>query len=486
MENIMQRLNSAYIGGEFVAVRGSETVEVANPATEEVIGAVTLGNREDAKRAIAAANRAQSMLRHTGKAERIDMLRRLQSAVLKHTDRIREVTIDEYGAPQARAQWVSRYASQCFENAAQILQDYPLVRAAGGASVVMEPVGVAALIAPWNSTAGTVCSKLASALAAGCASVIKPSELSPIQTQVLCEALHEAGLPPGVFNVVLGRGTDVGDEISTSAGIARISFTGSTQTGKTIARAALETMKRVSLALSGKSAAIVLDDADLASALPLAVNAAFMNNGQACVAGSRLLVPRARMAEVVRLVQGIVAGMVVGDPRDPATTLGPLASQGQFERVQHYIRRGREQGAELVAGGEGRPDGITRGWFVRPTVFANVRNDMDIAREEIFGPVLSILAYDSEQEAIAIANDSIYGLHGYIFSAQPRRARDIADSLQVGTVLINRIDPDMLAPFGGVKQSGIGREFGAAGLEAFLEPKTIAMPVAAAGNEKGK
>jgi aldehyde dehydrogenase (NAD+) len=469
----MWNINQAYIDGAFVSVQGREVVEVINPATEQLIGTATLGNRDDAKRAIAAAQRAQQTLGRTTKAERIDMLRRLQSAVLARTEQIQDTTIEEYGAPLARSKWISQYASQCFANAAQTLENYELTRRVGGATVFMEPVGVAGLIAPWNSTAGTICSKLASAIAAGCASVIKPSELSPIQSQVVAEALHDAGLPAGVFNILLGRGADVGDEISTSPGIAKISFTGSTPTGKLIARAGVETMKRVSLALTGKSATIVLDDADLASAVPLALNAAFMNNGQACVAGTRLLVPRARLDEIVELVEATAATLRIGDPRDPSTAIGPLVNRAQYDRVQGFIRRGQEQGATLIVGGEGRPDGLEKGYFVKPTVFANVRNNMDIAREEIFGPVLSILTYENEDEAIYIANDSIYGLQAYVFSSQRERASRVAARLEAGTVLINGIKPELLAPFGGFKQSGIGREFGVFGMEAFLEAKTI-------------
>jgi aldehyde dehydrogenase (NAD+) len=467
------RIDQAYINGAFVRVQGSDTVESVNPATGQVIGSATLANRDDARLAIAAARQAQDYLRQTSKAERIDMLQRLQAAVLAHADRIRDVTIEEYGGPLARARWISEYASQCFANTAEALARHEPVQRIGAATVLMQPVGVAALIAPWNSSAGSICSKLASALAAGCASVIKPSELSPIQAQVVAEALHEAGLPPGVFNIVVGRGSDVGDELSRHPDVAKISFTGSTATGKLIARAGIETMKRVSLALTGKSASILLDDADLASAVPLAVNAAFMNNGQACVAGSRLLAPRARMDEIGERLRSIVAGMRVGDPRDPATVIGPLASQAQYERIQDYIRRGLAQGATLIAGGEGKPAGADAGYFVRPTVFTNVRNDMDIAREEIFGPVLSVIGYDDEEDAIRIANDSIYGLQAYVFSSNAQRAAQIAPRLEAGTVLINRIAPELLAPFGGVKQSGIGREFGVFGLDAFLEPKTI-------------
>ncbi|MFM0436053.1 aldehyde dehydrogenase family protein [Paraburkholderia strydomiana] len=469
----MWNIDKAYIDGKFVPVHGDEVIETTNPSTEQVIGTATLANRDDARRAIAAAQRAQQTLARTSKAERIDMLMRLQTAVLASTERIRDATIDEYGGPVARAQWVSEYASQCFANTAKALDDYPLTRRVGDATVFMAPVGVAGLIAPWNSTAGTICSKLASAIAAGCASVIKPSELSPIQTMVVAEALHDAGLPPGVFNILLGRGADVGDEISTNPGVAKISFTGSTPTGKLIARAGLETMKRVSLSLTGKSASVLLDDADLSSAIPLALNAAFMNNGQACVAGTRLLVPRSRLDEVIEQVKAAVATMRVGDPRDPSTVVGPLVNRAQYDRVQRFIRRGIEQGALLVTGGEGRPAGLDKGYFVNPTVFAGVRNDMDIAREEIFGPVLSILEYENENDAIRIANDSVYGLQAYVFSSQTGRAERVASQLEAGTVLINRIKPELLAPFGGLKQSGLGREFGVFGLEAFLEPKSI-------------
>jgi aldehyde dehydrogenase (NAD+) len=470
----MWNINQAYINGAFVPVQGRERLEIVNPATEQVIGTVTLADREDARRAIAAANRAQPALAASSKAQRIEMLKELQAAVLARTDRIRDVTIEEYGGPLSRSQWVSNYASQCFATTAEALRAYAFERLMGEATVVMEPVGVAALITPWNAAAGSICSKLASAIAAGCASVIKPSELGPLQAQVVTEALHEAGLPAGAFNVLLGRGGDVGDEFTTSAGVAKISFTGSTHTGSLIARAGVETMKRVSLALSGKSATVLLDDANMATAVPMALQAAFMNNGQACVAGTRLLVPHAHMAEAIERLQAAVAGMRVGDPRDATTAIGPLASEAQFERVQQFIRRGLDEGATLVAGGEGRPDGLGKGWFVRPTVFTGVRNDMDIAREEIFGPVLSVIGYGSDDEAIAIANDSAYGLQAYVFSSQAQRAWRVASRLRAGTVLVNRITPELSAPFGGVKTSGIGREFGVFGMEAFLEPKTVA------------
>jgi aldehyde dehydrogenase (NAD+) len=470
----MWHIQEAYIDGAFVRVEGQEEIDIVSPATEEVVGRLTLANREDAKRAIAAAGGAQSGLGRTTPAERITMLRRLQDTMLYCSSAIRDATIEEYGGPVARAQWVANYAAQCFAIAAELLEDYAFTYQVGTARVHMIPAGVSALIAPWNSTAGTICSKLASAIAAGCAVVIKPSELSPLQTQVVTEAIHAAGLPAGAVNVVIGRGYDVGDELSTNEQIQRISFTGSTATGKLIARAGLATMKRVSLALSGKSASVVLDDADLGRAIPLAIRAAFTNSGQACVAGTRLLIPRSRMTEALERVRREVDALRVGDPHDPHTSIGPLVNAAQVERIQRFIQRGKEQGATLIAGGEGRPEGLTRGWYVRPTVFADVRNDMDIAREEIFGPVLSILPYDNEEEAVAMANDSPYGLQAYVFSADAVRADRVAGRLQAGMVLINRVDPELMAPFGGVKQSGIGREFGLAGLEAFLEVKTVA------------
>jgi aldehyde dehydrogenase (NAD+) len=469
----MRHFDHAYIGGQFVPVLGTETLQAIDPTTERVIGTATLANREDARRAIAAARDAQPTLGRTTKAERIAMLKRLQAAVLARTDDIRDTTLDEYGGPLSRARWVSQYASQSFANAIAVLEDYDFVRQVGHAEVVMEPVGVSALIVPWNSVAGTMCSKLASALAAGCASIIKPSEFSPLQTRVVAEAFHDADLPPGVVNVLLGRGSDVGDELSTNPGVARISFTGSTPTGKLIARAAVDTMKRVSLALTGKSATVLLDDADFRTTVPLALNAAFMNNGQACVAGTRLLVPRARQAEVLDLVRQAVAALRVGDPRDPETAIGPMASRAQYDRIQHYIRLGLDEGATLVTGGEGRPQGLDTGFFVKPTVFADVHGGMAIARDEIFGPVLSILAYDDEDDAVRIANDSAYGLQAYVFSSQPERARRVALRLDVGSVLINRIAPDVLAPLGGIKQSGVGRELGRFGFESFLEPKAL-------------
>ena len=315
--------------------------------------------------------------------------------------------------------------------------------------------------------------RFAAALAAGCTTVIKPSEMSALQTQIVTQALHEADLPPGVFNIVTGRGDSVGAQISSHPDVAKISFTGSTVVGKTILRTGADTLKRVTLELGGKSPVVVLDDADFAQAVPLALQAGFMNSGQACIAGTRILVPHRRLAEFEALVRDEVARTQSGDPRDPRTTVGPMVSQKQWERVQRYIRIGIDEGARLIAGGEGRPAGLDAGWFIKPTVFSDVTNDMTIAREEIFGPVLSIIAYGDVEEAIAIANDTNYGLQAYVFSQDKARAHEVASRIEAGRVLVNTLAHEPAAPFGGFKQSGIGREYGAYGIEAFLEPKAV-------------
>ncbi len=469
----MRNIDQIYIDGAFVRPHGAERFPLVNPTTEEVIGHVVLADIEDTRRAIAAAKAALPAFSRTSKTQRVAMLERLHAAVIARAEALRDATIAEYGGPASRASWVSQYAAQAFLDAARTLESYEFERRAGSSIVVMEPVGVSVLITPWNSNAGSICSKLAMAIAAGCTTVIKPSEMSAIQTQIVAEAFHEADLPAGIVNIINGRGDVVGTELSTNPDVARISFTGSTGTGKIIARQALDTMKRVSLALGGKSPTILLEDADFEKAVPAALNIAFQNNGQACIAGSRLLVPHKRLAQVVELVKAAVAAMKVGDPADPATTIGPLANRSQFERVQAYISRGLEQGATLVAGGEGRPKGLDRGYFVKPTVFANVSNAMTIAQEEIFGPVLSVITYRDEDEAVAIANDSAFGLHAYVFSSDMQHAQSIARRLEAGRVAINGMQHDALAPFGGYKQSGVGREFGLFGLESFLEAKTV-------------
>lgn len=469
----MQIIDKIYIDGAFVTPHGDELFNLFNPATEQVIGQVRLADAQDARDAIAAAKRAFPAFSRTGKRERIDMLRRMHEAVAAKEDDLYEAITEEYGAPVSRGRWMAQHASNVLLEAAKVLQDYAFTRRAGIAEVVMQPLGVAGLITPWNSNAGFICGKLATALAAGCTAVIKPSEMSAIQTRIVTEALHDAGLPPGLFNIVTGRGETVGAQISSHPDVAKLSFTGSTSVGKTILRAGAETLKRVTLELGGKSPVLVLDDANFDEVVPLAIQAGFMNSGQACIAGTRILVPQQRLAEFEARVQQEVARTQAGDPRDPRTTVGPMVSQKQWERVQRYIRIGIDSGARLIAGGEGRPDGIDAGWFVRPTVFSDVANDMAIAREEIFGPVLSIIAYRDTEEAVAIANDTNYGLQAYVFSADSQRARELALRIEAGRVLVNTLAHEPNAPFGGFKQSGIGREYGTFGLEAFLEPKAI-------------
>lgn len=469
----MRLIDQIYIDGAFVTPHGSELFDLYNPATAQVIGRVRLADAEDARRAIAAAKRAFRSFSGTDKAVRLGMLRRMHESVSAHADELTEAVIEEYGAPMSRARWMAAHASNVLLDAAKVLESYDFTLRAGIADVVMQPLGVAGLITPWNSDAGFICGKLAAAIAAGCTAVVKPSEMSAIQTQIITRALHEAGLPPGVFNIVTGRGEVVGAEISAHPDVAKISFTGSTVVGKTILRAGAETLKRVTLELGGKSPFVILDDANLAEAVPLAIQAGFMNSGQACIAGTRILVPVGRLEEFEVLAKAAVEQTRAGDPRDPKTDIGPMVSQKQWERVQRYIRIGIDEGAKLLAGGEGRPQGLEAGWFVRPTVFTSVRNDMTIAREEIFGPVLSIITYRNEEEAIAIANDTAYGLQAYVMSSHMARARSVASRIEAGRVLINTLAHEPLAPFGGFKQSGIGREYGRFGLEAFLEPKSI-------------
>lgn len=469
----MRSIDKIYIDGRFVTPHGQELFDLHNPATEEIIGQVRLGDRIDAQAAVVAAKRTFPAFSRTGKTERIAMLQRLHEAVAKRAEALAAAMIEEYGAPQYFVDFSARRAGSVFLDMAQTLEAFDFTETIGRAKVTLQPIGVVAAITPWNSNYGFICGKLATAIAAGCTIVIKPSEMSAIQTQILAEALHEAGLPAGVFNIVNGRGDVVGAELSTHPDVAKISFTGSTAVGRSILRAASETMKRVTLELGGKGPNIILEDADLDAAIPTAVMMGFNNSGQACVAGTRILAPRSRMAEILPRLKAAVAAIKVGETIDPVVMIGPMVSQKQYDRVQGYIRLGLGEGAELLMGGEGRPEGLNRGWFVRPTVFAGVSNDMRIAREEIFGPVLCVIPYENEDEAIAIANDTSYGLQAYVASADPAHANQVAERLESGRVVINGAPHEPLAPFGGFKQSGIGREYGRFGLETHLEARAI-------------
>ncbi|WAC15249.1 aldehyde dehydrogenase family protein [Dyadobacter pollutisoli] len=469
----MKTIDKIYVNGAFVTPHGTELFHLINPSTNQLISQVTLGDEEDTRLAIASAKAAFKQFSKTTKAERITYLQRLHEAVSKRESELVAIMVEEYGGTLQFSKMSVSNAINSFTQTIETLQNFDFEKTVGNSRVRLEPLGVAGIITPWNSSNSFVCSKLATAIAAGCTAVIKPSEMSAMQTQVLVECLHEAGLPAGVFNVVNGRGDVVGAEITRHRDIAKVSFTGSTLVGKAIARSAVDTMKRVTLELGGKSPNILLDDADFEKAIPLAVMAAYMNSGQACVAGTRLLVPENRLEEVNAMVKAVVEKVKVGNPQQEDTTVGPLVSKKQYDRVQQYIKLGQEEGAQLLIGGEGQPEGLEAGNFVKPTVFTGVNNQMRIAREEIFGPVLSILTYKTEEEAIEIANDTDYGLQAYVSSSDTERAQRVAAQISAGRVLINGLFHDPLAPFGGFKQSGVGREFGVYGLEAYLEPKTV-------------
>lgn len=469
----MKLIDKIYINGIFEKPHGTEVADLINPATNQLIGQVTLADKQDVDKAVAAAKTAFKSFSKTTRPQRLIYLQQLHDAVMKRQDELIQATIEEYGAPAQRAVWSNQMAAQSFLHFKEVLEDFDFVKQTGKSKVILEPVGVTAIFTSWNSNAGAICVKLAAVIAAGCTAVIKPSEMSAIQTQILTECFHDAGLPAGVINIINGLGHIVGPELSRHRDIVKIAFTGSTQVGKMIAREAVDTMKRVLLELSGKSPNVILDDADFTTAIPMALNGCFMNSGQACVAASRLIVPENRLQEVKQLVIQAMQQVKVGDPKDESTTIGPLASIKQYERVQQYIKSGIEEGAELLIGGEGHPEGLAQGNFVKPTVFINVNPEMRIAKEEIFGPVLSIFTYQTQQEAIELANDSIYGLMAYVSSSNIESANQVASELVAGRVLINTLHHDPFAPFGGFKESGIGREGGIYGLEEFLEPKAI-------------
>src|SRR6476661_2314365 len=469
----MKTITKHYIDGAFVESHGRETMDVISPTTGKLIGRVTLADVEDTRRAVAAAKGAFVDFSRSTKEERAKILRRLHEASSARIDDLTSAMVEEYGGVIQFASLIVQSGINAFLAAEHALQELPLVRNWGKTTVTLEPVGVAALITPWNANALFLCAKLASAVAAGCTVVIKPSELSSLQTQVWLDCLHEARLPQGLYNVVTGRGDVVGAELVRNPDVAKISFTGSVGVGKTIMRDGAATMKRVTLELGGKSPNILLDDVVFDKAIPTALGIAFLNSGQACAAGTRLLVPKSRLDAVKRGIRDAMGAFTVGDPADPRTAVGPMVSQKQYERVQSYIRKGIDEGAEVLVGGEGHPPGLEAGYFVKPTVFVNVKNDMTIAQEEIFGPVLCVIAYDSEDEAIRIANDSKYGLHSCVLGTDLQRARRVASQIRAGRVVINGMTDDPQAPWVGFKYSGFGREYGQYGIEAFLETRAI-------------
>jgi aldehyde dehydrogenase (NAD+) len=469
----VKTLTTHYIDGAFVESHGHEVMDIVRPTDGKVIGRVTLADEEDTRRAIAAAKRAFTTYGRSTKEERIGILRRLHQAISARIDDLTAAMVEEYGGVVQFARVIVESGVNAFPAAEKGLEELPLTQSRGKTTVTLEPVGVAGLITAWNANALFICLKLASAVAAGCTVVLKPSELSSLQTEVMIECLEAAKLPKGVCNVVIGRGDVVGAELVRNPDVAKISFTGSVAVGQSIMRDGAATMKRVTLELGGKSPTILLDDAVLDKAIPAALILAFMNSGQACAAGTRLLVPKSRLDAVKRAIVDAMPSFAVGAPADPKTGVGPMVSQKQYERIQSYIHKGIEEGAEVLVGGEGHPPGFESGYFVKPTVFVNVRNDMTIAQEEIFGPVLCVIAYDSEDEAIQIANDSKYGLHAAVLGTDLQRARRVASQIRAGRVVINGMTDDPQAPWGGFKFSGVGREYGQNGMEAFLETRAI-------------
>lgn len=469
----MQRLQF-YIDGAWVDPAVPCRLCVSNPATEETFAQISLGSAADVERAVQAARRAFAGWSETGVQERLAFLHRIIEGFKARLPELARTMTLEMGAPITFS--TERQATVAlfhFEEAARVLADYPFEQRMGAGIVRREPIGVCGLITPWNWPLNQVASKVAPALATGCTVVLKPSEVAPLSSMLFAEIVHAAGLPPGVFNLVNGDGPTVGEAIASHPGVDMVSFTGSTAAGVRVAKLAADTVKRVAQELGGKSANIILPDTDLPAAVKQGVLACYTNAGQNCQSPTRMLVPRAQREAAFEAARDAVAGIRLGDPLDPASTMGPLVSRAQFEKVQALIRAGMDEGATLVAGGTGRAEPHERGWYVRPTVFGDVTPSMRIAREEIFGPVLAILSYDSEDEAVAMANDTPFGLAGFVQSKDLKRARAVANRLRAGRVYLNGAPFDRSLPFGGYKQSGNGREFGIFGFEEYLEVKAI-------------
>jgi aldehyde dehydrogenase (NAD+) len=470
----MQDKLKFYIDGSWVTPFTPKTLDVKNPATEEAYARISLGSKADVDKAVIAARRAFETFSRTTREERLALMQKIVETYQKHYGEVVETISREMGAPL----WLSKAAQAAtglahFGEAMRVLKEFRFERVVGTTAITYEPVGVCGLITPWNWPINQITCKVAPALAAGCTMVLKPSEVAPMSALLFAEILAEAGVPAGVFNLVNGDGPGVGEAMSAHPGIDMMSFTGSTRAGIAVAKAAADTVKRVSQELGGKSANLILDDADLSKAVPEGIQACFMNSGQSCNAPTRMFVPRAKQAQAIDLAKATAAKVKVGDPYAEGTTIGPVVSETQWNKIQALIQKGIDEGATLVTGGLGRPEGLASGYYVRPTVFADVKNDMTIAREEIFGPVLAILPYDTEADAIRQANDTIYGLSGYVQSGDLSHARKVAAQLRTGNVHLNGTAVDFKAPFGGYKQSGNGREWGEAGFEEFLEVKAV-------------
>ncbi|MBB3256612.1 betaine-aldehyde dehydrogenase [Paraburkholderia bannensis] len=474
----MKQFDQLYINGQWVAPQGKGTIDVIDSGTEAIMGRIPEGVDADAEAAIAAARAAFDAWSTTPAAERGAYLQKIADKLKARTDELAQLIAGEVGMPLKLARAI-QVGGPVYNWAAyaKLANEFQYEERVGNSLVVREPVGVVAAITPWNYPLNQITLKVAAALAAGCTVVLKPSEIAPLNAFVLAEAIHEAGLPAGVFNLVSGYGPVVGELMARHPEVDMVSFTGSTRAGKRVSEVASASVKRVSLELGGKSASVVLDDADFAAAVKGTVGACFLNSGQTCSAHTRMIVPESRYEEARELAKAAAEAYTVADPRDEKAKLGPLASKAQQERVRHYIERGIADGAELVTGGAGMPEGLTRGFFVKPTVFGRVPRDAAIAQEEIFGPVLTILTAKDEDDAVAIANDSLYGLGGAVWAGSDERAMRVARRIRTGQIDINGGAWNMAAPFGGYKQSGHGRENGVYGLEEYLEYKSMQFKV---------
>ncbi|WP_427306379.1 aldehyde dehydrogenase family protein [Cupriavidus sp. H39] len=471
----MHRIDKFYLDGKWVApAAGATQADIIDPATEAVAGRLAMGTAADVDRAVAAARAAFPAWSMSTRETRIALLERIIAAYQARMADLAQAVRQEIGAPITLATNLQAAIGLAqLQATLQALRDFAFESPRGKSHILREAIGVAALITPWNWPLNQIAAKVAPALAAGCTVVLKPSEIAPLDAQIFAEIMDAAGTPPGVFNMLYGEGRVVGAALSSHRDVDMVSITGSTRAGVEVAISAAPTVKRVAQELGGKSPLIILDDADLQAAVTTGVAQCMVNSGQTCVAPTRVLVPRARYEEAVQIAAAVANAVKVGDPSDPETKMGPISNRGQYDKVQHLIRVGIEEGARLAAGGPGRPDGLERGFYARPTIFAEVRNDMTIAREEIFGPVLCLLPYDSEEQAVAIGNDTDFGLAAYIASSDPARARKLAARLRAGNVRINGAMMDITAPFGGYKTSGNGREYGPEGIAEFLETKTV-------------
>ncbi len=470
----MRDHDKIYIDGAWVASDGTTSISVVNAGTEEVMGSIPAGTASDVDKAVAAARRAFDSWAATDVEERQKYMVRIQEGLAARSPEIAEVIAGEVGMPITWSGMIQAgLPAGNMATYASLLEGFEFEETIGNSLVVKEPVGVVGCITPWNYPLHQIICKIGGAFAAGCTVVLKPSEIAPLNAYILAEIIHDIGLPPGVFNMVMGDGPVVGAAITSHPDVDMVSFTGSTRAGRLVAAAAATSVKRVALELGGKSANIVLDDADFADVIPKGVFACYLNSGQTCTAHTRMLVPNSRYDEAVEIAAAAVSATEVNDPTAEGMHLGPVISQAQWDRVQSFIQQGIDEGARVVAGGLGKPDGHETGYFVKPTVFADVTNDMTIAQEEIFGPVLSIIGYDDDDDAVRIANDSQYGLAGGVWSASDERAMSVARKMRTGAVDVNGGGFNIAAPFGGYKQSGYGRENGPYGIDEFLQTKSL-------------